>query len=285
MKTNFKAFLQEAERHTQMDIATAAKYVYEHCYEAFQSTPIYRGSKNALEYFLVDPTTSERKSLKLEDNFYNYVISNSEPWKDFPRRDRSLICTTDVHDTEDYGNPFRVFAEDGTTWAESPNVDIWFSFRNSPLLRKFECRDLEMLNRKLSWYFNYLKFSQIVQFPFTEYSRTYNEMLVTFEAVENGLKEISIDEISKDIDDNKTIPSNMRNSFIEMSVQFKKTSIFETLSEMLDPTLNDFELVETNKIKPAHKREVWTDAKCIMVRENQYEDFAIEIFKLVKEAF
>lgn len=87
--------------------------------------------------FLADPSRQYRKSVTTT-NHYSLLFNNLPAWKGFPKRSRSLICTTDVDGAENYGEPYLILPFDNAKIAVCPTHDIWVSFpKIIPSLRTF----------------------------------------------------------------------------------------------------------------------------------------------------
>ncbi len=121
--------------------------------EILNKTPIFRGIKDQHSPFLyVDPSTSApRKSANI-DNYYTLLIDNLPSWAAYPKRSRSLICTTVTHSAGNYGRTYRVFPVNGSKIGLCRNGDMWHSMGK---LRQYEmfvnnfAEQLEMLYRRV----------------------------------------------------------------------------------------------------------------------------------------
>jgi len=89
------------------------------------NNPIWRGIKeyysNIVEF---DTTRSERQSSNTS-NHYTLLIDNSPYFVGWPKRSKSLICSTDPHYANSYGTLYAIFPADGTNIAVCPKQDIW----------------------------------------------------------------------------------------------------------------------------------------------------------------
>jgi hypothetical protein len=56
-------------------------------------TPIYRGINANSDFLIVKPSEFTRKSVSAE--YYDEILNTSPMWKDFPKRNKSIICTLD----------------------------------------------------------------------------------------------------------------------------------------------------------------------------------------------
>jgi len=82
----------------------------------------------------VDPTarTTERKSANTY-NYYTLWMDNDPAWASFPKRSRSLICSTSLNIASSYkgqgGKPMVVIPVENCTIGVCSAADLWESFR------------------------------------------------------------------------------------------------------------------------------------------------------------
>ena len=101
------------------------------CSDAWESfvsngAVIYRGTSQTSDYIKVKPQNGKRKSAYTL-NYYTVAMSQLPSFKDYPPRDRSLICSTSTIKTREYGNTFVVFPLNGTKIGIVNKKDIWYS--------------------------------------------------------------------------------------------------------------------------------------------------------------
>ncbi len=107
---------------------------------------IYRGlideNDSKIKYKIIDPKDFNRTS-KNTSNYYTLFMDNNVLWQNYPKRSKSLICTTNFFTADTYGegNIFLVIPLDKTAkFGICPEEDLWYSFKGV---------DLEILNDKL----------------------------------------------------------------------------------------------------------------------------------------
>lgn len=113
----------------------ALDLIRQRCSDSIHNSPLFRGlRKVSTEYFASDSSQIERRSLD-NPNHYTKLLSAGglDCWRDYPPRDRSTICTTaDTGESNEYGDTYVVFPENGTKIAICQSYDLWGSFK--PLL-------------------------------------------------------------------------------------------------------------------------------------------------------
>lgn len=111
----------------------------------WNDTPIYKGFDNLEQpYYVTNPQAINRESRNTA-NYYTVIFDNSPYRKDFPKRNKSLICSTARFTAENYGDVYRVIPFDGAKIAVCPDYDFWVSFNSY----NDGIRDLDCFNRHL----------------------------------------------------------------------------------------------------------------------------------------
>ncbi len=75
----------------------------------------------------IEPRKFVRKSANTT-NWYTQIISNSKLWKKYPRRDKSIICTTSPATASAYGEGYLVLPQNKGRIGICPEDDFWDSF-------------------------------------------------------------------------------------------------------------------------------------------------------------
>jgi len=219
-------------------------------------TKIYRGN-NALSYdkiYIIDPKNFNRKS-KNTANYYTLLIDNSPRWSKYPKRSKSIICSTDYHDSGFYGKVFLVIPEIGSKIGICPKSDIWDSFVN--------IRDLNKFNNMLGRLFELDKRMNQLPKTHTQLLRNFKILDDIFAEQDNLVSFLSI-KISRYI---------MSLDFIETFsayVQNLKLTTLEALEKILDPNINGFEIATAGNFNVDDCREVWTDGVSILMSREMF---------------
>jgi len=112
---------------------------------------IYRKDENRGDFLLVNPKISSQDRIApyASKNYHNLLISNLESWKDWPRRNKSLICASSYRALS-HGGFFKVPSAnyviipfDDTMLATGDRGDFWNCFSNLPKDEEFSEEDLD----------------------------------------------------------------------------------------------------------------------------------------------
>jgi len=94
----------------------------------FRSVMVGTTSKPYYPYKVMDPKKFVRKPPTTE-NYYNVIIDNSENWKDYPKRSRSIMTHTIESKTKLYGNKvYRVIPLRENAKCAYVDNDYWMAF-------------------------------------------------------------------------------------------------------------------------------------------------------------
>ena len=113
---------------------------------------IYRKDENRGDFLLVNPKISSQDRIApyAFKNYHNLLISNLESWKDWPRRNKSLICASSYRALSHGGGfikgpsvDYVIIPFDDTMVATGDRSDFWNCFSNLPKDEDFMEEDLD----------------------------------------------------------------------------------------------------------------------------------------------
>jgi hypothetical protein len=196
------------------------------------------GSDYDYDVYLTNPKLKIRKSQNTS-NQYTLLFSNLPSWKDYPKRNRSLICTTSVSIAKGYGRTFLVLPLDGAKIGVCPGQDMWDTTLISIGKNVHTIDFVEILeNRGIT-------------------GNTYEQLMKSF--VKNKSELYSIDTFSSYF----ITELKKCNNTVEME---------QLLNKFLNPTHNKFELkscFSLPKMKQSYdddSYECWTDSESYLVK-------------------
>jgi hypothetical protein len=277
MKFN-KFILEENEsRSKEITEEEAWKIINEKCKKSINSTPIYRGislshKRNA---FFIQPSKYERTSFFADHNIYTLLFDNLSSWKKFPKRSRSIICSTDrgIADSYGSGQVYRVYPFDGSNIGVCPDNDIWNSFFddqtdfNSFTLDSFIINTVIGFIRSVNRVYDEVYEKDLINTKkLYDKNLTFNELKDIFSKVEKYIE----DTIKGDIKDkNQAFHHFMDVNVIDTDTIFfpvfeKNLSFIKTLETIFDPIKNRFKLIKAGS-EIGYDREVWTDGDSVLI--------------------
>ena len=245
-----KTFILNESRSKNIDFDEATNIIKTKCKKAYDTmlvSPIFRGVENNTNSMFVDPKKGKPRKSANTKNYYTYIIDNSPAWKNYPKRSKSIICTTDAGYAMGFGTTYRVFPYDGAKIGVCPTGDLWSSFWG--ILKD----DLDSVNDALSKIFDFygVKLDDSSYKMFKESFKVFDNSYNVF----NYKKEYIY----------KHFPYNIE--FIkELLNGYNGKNFYKKVENMFNPKKNEFELKKIGDSLPVNK-EVWTDSKSVLINE------------------
>jgi hypothetical protein len=212
-------------------------------------TPLYRGLQDIqADALLVDPSKSKRDMNRFSALFTT-LFDNMDSWKQYPKRSRSLICTTSSTYAEQFGVCYRVIPLKNISIAVSPQNDFWYCFRKKLNSINVDFDDLTDLSGKF-----------------------INKLFVKFNHI--GLIKPTYENIKKVF----TMFDEYKESdlFPDIKENLGSTKLMDYLEKILDPDANGFKLFKYNNnttlIKRTMGREVWFSEPALLVYEHTLQE-------------
>ena len=220
-------------------------------YKRHPDWKVYRGLKLASNYRFTDPKKGKPRYSKGDiGNYYTLLIDNLPIWKSYPKRSRSIICTTSNEDAENYGNLYVVFPFNNATFGVCPTKDIWISFVNN-------LNSLRIFSKNLKNILN------ITTHGITNFDKDWNRLTKSFKKSEEYIK------LNK-------IPDSIFKSNKWIVDITNGESYINTFIKYMNPNKNGFSLTKdpTNITKG---RELWTNSKCILIYEKLLDQLLLHL--------
>jgi hypothetical protein len=134
-----EAAVKQEPQYISVEIENAIEELNKYAKDALwmikNNTPLYRGDSSdnivvamRTGFATVDPSATRRKS-ENTSNYYTVILDNHPGYKDFPKRSRSFIGSTDYYVARDYSifdnNTYAMIPYDGVKIGMVNNKDIW----------------------------------------------------------------------------------------------------------------------------------------------------------------
>lgn len=202
--------------------------------------PIYKGLHLGFDAYKTDPKLLKRKS-QYTSNHYTLLLSNLPVWRNWPKRDQSLICSTSFEYARNYGDLYIVLPKNGSKIGICPNNDIWNSFLGLTGI------PLDKLN-------DFFK-----DIPDKTYLGMLRQLLAKRKTIATLLNR----------DDRTEHQDRWLNWLAE---RFQKAHNIEDIERifnvLLNPVSAGFELSAIKDFKTSGNHEVWTDSEALLIRVN-----------------
>lgn len=265
-------------KYDMQKMATLFKTRFSEAYQKSQKEEcqIFRGDKKLnKEISIIKPG---KRASQNTSNYYTVLMSHLLPsWKDFPKRDSSFICTTDLDMARRYGggNSFIVFPENGANLGICSASDIWYSFENQ--LEDMAISHLYYFNQFFDEFYN-----RIMNFYSLPEQGISTEGLKKFSNLVDQALELMLSYYQKNIndipDEDKAKINSLRQIF-EMNTPLreirdeylrKQTPFLQQIDQnFLNPKKNGIRHCSIGEFKMGEKHsEIWTDASCLFINYN-----------------
>ncbi len=216
------------------------------------------------DFYLASPSKSLRpsKTLKELGNYYNLLFNNLPNWKDFPKRERSLISSSSKMTAQSFaqnfkntksGNVYRVIPLYNTEIAIAPKEDIWYSFQKGLGLLALRGINITLVqfNLCLTDLFDQANVS-------AEKRNTWDGFIDGLQIITEH-NEIKLTRISTDAEN------------VLKSLKNNKDNIQKFIETCFDPKENGIELLNFNKGINKNNypnNEIWTESDCLLIDQN-----------------
>jgi hypothetical protein len=253
----FKQFLNEDQfAHTEMEPdlfvkwceTNASKYLPQ-----IKKSPIFRGMPMSIKMGVFDTNSLNRESANTV-NYYTIWMDNNPAWKDYPKRSKSYICSTNNDMAGGFGNVHLIIPADGSEIGIIAGDDLWYGFDYID----------RMTGRSMDGFMSDVQ-DLIMAANKREHLSEYNMAHKNYAALCSCLKRVTFELI-----DDLNTETGKREEW-KKYLQAFKTHGFRTLYDLfengMDPTKNGFSHVVSGSASfGGHDNEIWVQGKCAFLR-------------------
>jgi len=274
MITKYKLFLER--RSNEITKQGAIDIIKNNCKDFLKDkTPkIFRGidhSNDTPDFLLVKPSDGLLRRSANAGNHYTLLIDNSPRWSSYPKRSRSIICTTSSEKALSYGECYCVIPFDNAKIGICPENDIWVSFEKIGIKRlESFTYDLDQLGVTDSDFS-----SMLSDFKKLEDKIVNGEIKMERSKISSLLlRTFSGNPYSYDFgEDTSDILVNYKN--LE-----NRPSLYEYIDKLFDPIKNGFNLSSYKDVSKYLNTdlEVWTDSNSIMISSGIINEVLKELY-------
>jgi hypothetical protein len=237
-------------------------------FQAFSEPEVFRGaSGNGTT--LVNPAAGKGRDSAYTTNEYTVLMSELPAWSAFPKRSRSIVCSTDPGRAGDYGdNTFVVVLPKQFNLGVCSSFDLWYSFPY--LSKKTSMGQMNEFNES---------FGTLVEWAtgrewYAKKQTSLSEIKEKCGWIQEWIEEES----------NISFGPNRLGYFLNDVVRANNSSpdaVFDAVADLFDPVKNKFQ--RYTSIPSLHSlnesQEVWTDSPCMLVPIDDYDNLRNEVVK------
>jgi hypothetical protein len=221
---------------------------------------VYRGLDLHEDYIKVDYTNFIRTSAYSGANYLNLILSNDKRFSEYQKRNKSIICTTELDYASDYGQPFIVIPiEDNPKFSYFKTKDLFdFStnYKYTPITTQ------EILCGILYKYYNI----NLIDSNYNNYKKEVNKFDYNCK-IDDEFKQKFISLIKEYFN---TLDYN------DYFKEFFNNNSINNLSELIDilffiddmsKSIHNINFLDIHTIKN-ESYEIWTETPCILLHIN-----------------
>jgi len=246
--------------------------------EYLQNNLIFRKQEYVGDYVFCNPSlsTTNRIAPYSMTNFHNLLVSNLESWKDWPRRNKSLICASSYralsHGASSARRPvdYIIIPYDTTKIATGDRGDFWNCFQTLPNDEDFTEDDLD--RPSLAWWA-----SSLISILSGGKKVIHNEVLNRdWNELKKFLERRNVSQYIIDkyfTNDNEVMWDDSLN-------------LLDNINIILNPSINNFKLLNTKETmgyystldeEEGEAAESWFEGPCLMIRYDLSNDLELNI--------
>lgn len=227
--------------------------------QAMKGKRIHFASEHKQEFAILRP---EEHVYDDEDRKYeilNTFMSDSKQWAKFPKRHSSIICSTSKQPADRKHTVYVVLPFNGTKLAVCPNDEFFSSFEH--VVEQFDVEDAYEFEQRLRGLF--IAINEFV----------HDDPKIEINA-ENIKKYCAMfDNIMKAVRGSHEFKMFYETSTNDRFSRWAKiTNLYETISEALDPEINNFEIEKISDLETRKNKEVWFTNDCYIVEQHVFEE-------------
>jgi len=265
--TRFNTYLLTEDRSKPIDEQKAKELINSKCtnilnkYKKTKSR-IYRGKRGDLDYMLIAPGRGKLRRSHNTRNYYTLLIDNLKVWSAYPKRSRSIVCSTNIGKASGYGELYIVFPYNTAKIGVCPTDDIWDSIQSNYQY------DLNTFNRMLQ---SLLEAS--TKWSNKGFDANWKNLTDVFKESEAMIQSLSW--VFKKDERIGRYPSEGDAIYDIYNKIVNGKSYVQVLSDMLNPNTNNFK-IETPKsinLSQDNHNEVWVGkSSSVLVHINNIND-------------
>lgn len=234
------------------------------------NSKIFRGFKNISAHSTGKIDTDKMNRMSANTfNYYTLWMDNSPAWSAFPKRSKSLICSTSISAAGDYARNSAaqlIIPADSNKIGICSDDDLWFSFHVLDEMAADSISD--------SYKFSMDKFMTVLYYGLSGLGISENEVHAAqtnysaFESIIKRATRRSIEKIIDSLDDADFGERKYKNLEKLLAILEKNdlNSLYDLFVKGLDPESNKFRVTTASKFRQAEDdTEIWVQGPCYTI--------------------
>lgn len=207
---------------------------------------IFRATPTEGRFLLSDPTKGEPRYSSNTYNYMTLLMDNLPSWSSYPKRSKSLVCTTDPERNQNWNESKLVFPYDNAKIGICPEADVWDSFYRSLPSRW----NVNEFNSVINDLLRLVQEMGYIKGNFSAIEKDWKKFKKALETIEDGISEFGIHDLEDE----------MKSSGVDTTILdlFRKSSIINELDKRFGPVPNGFQVVSPGNFNVKDEVvEVW----------------------------
>jgi len=244
----FLQYLTEG-RTQRIPEPTAIRLIKTHCKKNYKylfedsRRKIYRGVHESIVFGYIDTNKGRERVSANTLNYTTLLMDNLPSWNGWPKRSRSVICSTSWSNSDSYGNLYHVIPYDNSKIGICSEYDVWDSFTHL----RYGVNSFNTLFEKL-----------FLAYKINTNDKNWNTFVKSLQELQS---KFNPDTLPKD----EEYYFEKYESIID--ILFNGKNIIINLDNMLDPEFNNFKMGIKNLNE---EREVFIQGECILISEDKH---------------
>jgi hypothetical protein len=261
----FKKFITESLENPYTPIKISAGQFIAWCernspkyLERMGQNPIFRGfDAPKLGYI---NTNGMNRTSKNTINYYTIWMDNDKDWVDYPKRSKSLICSTSTKTAKVFGDVQIIVPADINKIGICSTSDLWESF---PAIAD----RLDML----------VSFMNMIVGDAHRFMEKFQDKKTLFAAQKNYdvlvdcLKSVTFEGI-KEIANTKDYRNRFADRYVKAFEKHGYKTLYDLWRDAMQPEKNNFSVLTADEFIAPRNKEVWIQGECATVSYNYFKD-------------
>lgn len=211
---------------------------------------IFRGVASRDAEGLFNGTQMNRTAANTK-NYANLWMSNHSDWSQYPARNKSFICTTDVDYAEGYGYQYIVIPSDGSTIGICPDGDLWESF---PEVK-------EAIND-----YGIDEFMNLIHEVIVIAGKHASTAEKDWDQLAYVLNDLDTDNVKQVIKTGTENTDELAGYLLSYMEKNQLETLYQVFEKVFDPKVNRFATMKAANFEADQNREVWMSGSILMVK-------------------
>lgn len=259
--TTFKQFLQLSESVYVPQEVKAEHFIAwceEHAPKYMQNirtAAIYRGM-DAPDMGYIDTNLFNRTSANTR-NYYTIWMDNNPEWKDYPKRSKALICSTNEGTAGGFGTVQLIIPADSNKIGRCDENDLWGAF---PFLAARLDSKMESMDDFIS---NTHHLFKIADVDTVSAEKNYDDLIY-------ALKKVTRQTVEEWVDGTGSFDSKQ---YAKAFDKHGYKTLYDLWADCMDPDENDFQVFTAATFKSENRDvEIWVQGPCQTIDHNFFQN-------------